>query len=131
MTDPKDRLPDFSDLRRRAEALLEAEAIPPEELSPAQAASLIHELRVHQIELEMQNDELRLSQARLEESRSKYADLYDFAPVGYLTLDEAGPDRGGQPHRRHPPGRGAQQTPEPLLSPFPDGRGPPGLAPVA
>ena len=88
MTDPKDRPPDFSDLRRRAEALLAAEAILPEELSPAEATRLIHELRVHQIELEMQNEELRLSQARLEESRSKYADLYDFAPVGYLTLDE-------------------------------------------
>ena len=70
--------------------MLAAEAIPPEELSLAQAASLIHELRVHQIELEMQNEELRLSQARLEESRSKYADLYDFAPVGYLTIDATG-----------------------------------------
>ncbi|MFZ2088676.1 MAG: PAS domain S-box protein [Desulfobaccales bacterium] len=90
MTDTKDLPPDFKDLRRRAEALLEAEAISPEDLSPAEAARLIHELRVHQIELEMQNEELRLSQARLEESRSKYADLYDFAPVGYLTLDERG-----------------------------------------
>ena len=91
MTDPKDRPPDFNDLRRRAEERLKAEAISPEELSPDQAARLIHDLQVHQIELEMQNDELRLSQARLEESRSKYADLYDFAPVGYLTLD--GQDR--------------------------------------
>jgi PAS domain S-box-containing protein len=90
MTHHQDHPPDFSDLRRRAEAQLETEAITPENLSPAQAARLIHELRVHQIELEMQNDELRLSQARLEESRSKYADLYDFAPVGYLTLDGAG-----------------------------------------
>jgi hypothetical protein len=49
------------DLRRRAEAQIAAEAIPAEELSPAQAARLIHDLRVHQIELEMQNDELRLS----------------------------------------------------------------------
>jgi PAS domain S-box-containing protein len=90
MTDHKHLPPDFTDLRRRAEAQLETEAMPPEKLSPDQAARLIHELRVHQIELEMQNDELRLSQARLEESRSKYADLYDFAPVGYMTLDVTG-----------------------------------------
>ena len=90
MTDPKDQSSDLSDLRRRAEEQLQAESIPEEELSPAAAARLIHELRAHQIELEMQNEELRLSQARLEESRSKYADLYDFAPVGYLTLDKRG-----------------------------------------
>jgi PAS domain S-box-containing protein len=90
MKDPKDLPPDFADLRRRAEEQLQAEAVPPDKLSPSQAARLIHELRVHQIELEMQNDELRRSQALLEESRSKYADLYDFAPVGYLTLDALG-----------------------------------------
>jgi PAS domain S-box-containing protein len=90
MTDPKDQSSDLSDLRRRAEEQLQAESVPGEELSPAAAARLIHELRVHQIELEMQNEELRLSQARLEESRSKYADLYDFAPVGYLTLNKRG-----------------------------------------
>ncbi len=89
MTDLKDPPPDFIDLRRRAEERLKM-AISTEDLSPAEAAHLIHELQVHQIELEMQNEELRLSQARLEESRSKYADLYDFAPVGYLTLNEAG-----------------------------------------
>ena len=90
MKDPKDLTPDFSDLRRRAEERLEVETISPEELSPGEAARLIHELQVHQIELELQNEELRLAQVQLAESRNKYADLYDFAPMGYLTLDKTG-----------------------------------------
>ena len=80
----------MSDLRQRAEEQLQAEAVITEEPSSIEATRLIHELRVHQIELEMQNEELRQAQVRLEESRSKYVDLYDFAPVGYLTLDDQG-----------------------------------------
>lgn len=51
---------------------------------------LVHELRVHQVELEMQNRQLREAQVELEASNSRYADLYHFAPVPYLTLDAEG-----------------------------------------
>ena len=61
-----------------------------QDLSLDEISVLVHELQVHQIELEMQNDELRRSQISLEEANRKYSDFYDFAPVGFLTLDESG-----------------------------------------
>jgi hypothetical protein len=51
---------------------------------------LVHKLQVYQIKLEMQNEELRQAQERLGESLEKYSDLYDFAPVGFVTSNRKG-----------------------------------------
>jgi PAS domain S-box-containing protein len=80
----------FAALRQRAEEMLRRQPEELREMRPEDIQHLIHELRVHQIELEMQNEELRRIQRELELSRDRYSDLYDFAPVGYFTLSEAG-----------------------------------------
>ncbi|HYR02775.1 MAG TPA: hypothetical protein VES58_05480, partial [Syntrophobacteria bacterium] len=77
-------------LRERAEKLLGSGSASLEGLSPDELASLFHELQVHQIELKVQNEELRSAQEELERSRKKYFSLYDLAPVGYLSLDRTG-----------------------------------------
>lgn len=79
-----------SEIRQKAEALLRKN-YPVDELTVDEKTSkIIEELRVHQIELELQNDELLKSQRKLQSAQRKYQDLYNFAPVGYITFDQHG-----------------------------------------
>ena len=91
----KDNRPgDAAELRKRAEEIARGKAAQPPEnietLSPEEIRQALHGLRVHQIELEMQNEELRRAQAELDAARARYYDLYDLAPVGYCTISKQG-----------------------------------------
>jgi PAS domain S-box-containing protein len=80
----------FTKLRRQAEARLRTTKQDVAAMPIKDVQQLVYELQVHQIELEMQNDELRRTQVELEAIRDRYVDLYDFSPAGYLTLDMQG-----------------------------------------
>ena len=80
----------FTGLRRQAESLLRASRREVAAMPFKDVQQLVHELQVHQIELEMQNEELRRAQMELETARDRYVDLYDFSPVGHLTMDTHG-----------------------------------------
>ena len=75
-------------LRRSAEKKLQAES--ERLLTDDETRRMLYELQVHQIELEMQNDELRRAEAVLDASQSRYFDLYEMAPVAYCTLNKEG-----------------------------------------
>ena len=84
--------PDGTELRQQAEEKLNTrrKKASPLFTTEADTQRLLHELQVHQIELEMQNEELVRARAEAEEAYRKYTDLYDFAPSGYFTLTREG-----------------------------------------
>jgi PAS domain S-box-containing protein len=95
-----ERRPVMAELHRRAETRLQAEGRgkraearegkEAEGKQKADAARVLHELEVHQIELELQNVDLQKARKELEAALEKYTDLYDFAPVGYCSIDDSG-----------------------------------------
>jgi len=85
------KLTNIEELRRRAEKYLtKHQARSDFKISESDNLKLIHELRVHEIEFTMQNDELKLSNAESELNVRKYSELYDFSPMGSFTLTNEG-----------------------------------------
>ncbi|MDR3602984.1 MAG: hypothetical protein P4L38_00010 [Syntrophaceae bacterium] len=84
---------ELAGLRSRAEATLPETSVNHSDisgLSTVETQELVHELHVHQIELKMQNEELLRIQRELGESLNRYQNLYDFAPISYITVDGKG-----------------------------------------
>jgi PAS domain-containing protein/DNA-binding HxlR family transcriptional regulator len=90
MTEKRTSSANLTLLRQQAEEQLKVKKKIDYSASPDDMQRIIHELAVYQIELEMQQDELLQARAELEESLDCYTELYDFAPLGYLTLDREG-----------------------------------------
>lgn len=94
MSNKKCRPSEPEAMRDKAEALMRERTAQSQAqrtvLSPEETQRTLHELQVHQVELEMQNEALQQAQAELEISRTRYFELYDRAPVGYCTLSEQG-----------------------------------------
>ncbi len=94
MVNRKKRSKGAIELRKQAEDKIRQNAAPvvkdPMDLSPEETLQMLHELQVHQIELELQNEELRRAYVALDTIRERYFDLYDLAPVGYCTIRENG-----------------------------------------
>ena len=91
MTEKKVQHTEGAKLRRRAEEFLRAKAKgAPLSRTVNEMQQILHELEVHQIELEMQNAELRQVRDEVDTALEKYTNFYDFAPIGYFTLDRTG-----------------------------------------
>jgi PAS domain S-box-containing protein len=89
----EDKSSDEQVLRSQAEAFLRKTTKHPDQveaMSPAALQATLHDLRVYQVELEMQNEELRRIQGELEDARARYFDLYELAPIGFCTLSKKG-----------------------------------------
>jgi PAS domain S-box-containing protein/putative nucleotidyltransferase with HDIG domain len=87
VTDQDGKESSSSQLRAEAEKKVARSAAKSAPLKKQVLDKLVHELRVHQVELEMQNEELRGAQEQIAKSQNDYADLYDYSPVGYLTFN--------------------------------------------
>ena len=80
----------FTELRKRALKFLDAQPDEESAIEQEDLKTLLHELNTYQVELELQNKDLRHTHKELEQSRKQFADLYEFAPVGYFTFDRKG-----------------------------------------
>lgn len=80
----------ISELRQRAEEVLRYDSEKMQQIPAEDIQKLVHELGVHQVELEMQNEELRRAKMEIDDLLSKYFELYELAPVGYFTFDQKG-----------------------------------------
>ena len=87
---PHDKTQPGATVRQRAESMVRASPADVTAMTAEEIQRLVYELQVHQVELELQNEQLREAQFELSASRDRLADMYDLAPVGYLTLDAAG-----------------------------------------
>ena len=114
---------DAAELRRQAEARLSEKQKTQRSQAGAERTShdtqrLVLELQIHQIELEMQNEQLEQARAETEAALELYTDLYEFAPAGYFTLDRDRDDPTGKPDRLGPARGGSLSVGEPSLSGF-------------
>jgi PAS domain S-box-containing protein len=87
MTESSDTKPSYDELRQRAEDIIKEGTGKEMETKDRELVQLLHEIEVHQIELDLQNEELRRTAKDLETARDEYLQLFNSAPVGFVILD--------------------------------------------